>query len=273
MEKSSGTFIALRGEDTIRGTYIAPMPRYLLWLLLASSTPVLAQAPSVAWYGAVGGGLVAFDNGAFSDRLQSYIPSGANGESIVYSTPDFPMNGYTLDGSAALVPGGRFTIGVSGQMLSFTTLRAITSPGHPRDEYALSGGGGGLDIGWVVVNDAGTLITPFVQAGYYGYRLDYTNNQIDPIPFFEGRPVASGSTASYTGAAPRGALGLSLTRLLGADPSSSVAPVLHVRLSWGTMLARPRWQEPDGGDVNNGGLTPAYNGVALSIQVGGGGRH
>lgn len=249
------------------------MLRYLLWLLLASSTPVLAQTPSVAWYGAVGGGLVAFDNGAFSDRLQSYIPSDANGESIVYSTPDFPMNGYTLDGSAALVPDGRFTIGVSGQMLSFKTIRAITSPGHPRDEYALSGGGGGLDIGWVVVNDAGTLITPFIQAGYYGYRLDYTNNQIDPIPFFEGRPVASGSTASYTGAAPRGALGLSLTRLLGADPSSSVAPVLHVRLSWGTMLARPRWREPDGSDVNNGGLTPAYNGVALSIQVGGGGRH
>lgn len=240
------------------------MFRCLLALLLWAA-PLCAQDGSGAWFVAAGGGLVAFDNGAFSRRLQQYTPVSSTGESIVYSTPDFPTNGYTLDASAGLLLGSRFVLGVSGQTLSFKTIRAITSPGFPRDEYALSGGGGGLDFGWTAVHDAGALVVPFVQGGYYGYSLDYTNNQTDSIPFFEGKPVAPGSTATYTGWAPRFAVGVSFIRLFG---DSSAGPVLNARLTWGTMLSRPRWHEPDGSEVANGGRTPAYNGVTLSVQVG-----
>lgn len=126
-------------------------------------------------------------------------------------------------------------------------------------------------MGWAVANQDGTLIVPFIQVGYYGYSLDFTNNQTDSISFFEGKRVAPGSTATYTGWAPRIALGVSLTSLLGRDAESGMAPALNIRLAWGSMFSRPRWLEPDGSEVGNGGLTPAYNGVSLSVQVGLGG--
>ncbi len=243
------------------------MIRYLL-LFLCGTAPLAAQDLSNAWFVTAGGGVVAFDNSAFSHRLQQYVPVGSNGESITYSTPDFPTNGYTIDASFGLLFNSRIVVGLSGQALSFNTIRAITSPGFPRDEYGLSGSGGGLDIGWAVANAEGTLVVPFVQAGYYGYSLEFTNRQTDSISFFEGKRVAPGVNASYTGWAPRLALGVALTSRFG---TSDVAPVLNVRLTWGSMLSRPRWLEPDGSEVNNGGLTPAYNGVSLSVQVGVGG--
>lgn len=234
-------------------------------------SPALAQPLSSGWFGSVGGGLLAFDNGAFSRRLQSYTPAAPGGESYVYSTETFSTAGYSLDASGGVLLSESFILGASGQMISFPTVKSITAFGTQRDEYNLTGGGGGLDIGYALVNDDATLVYPFLQAGYYGYALDYTNNQSDSIPFFEGKPVAPGATASYSGAAPRIGIGVGFVRMLGVDGATSTGGfAIAARLSWGVMPSRPEWKEPDGTVVNNGGLTPAYNGVALSIQIGGG---
>lgn len=249
------------------------MNRHILFalpLLLLASAVATSQELSSLWYGSVGGGLVAFDNGAFSRRLQSYNPVARSGEELVYSTGKFGFRGTTLDASTGLMIGGGLVVGISGGLLQFPTMQSINPPGAPRDEFKLAGAGGGLDIGYALVNDGGTMIFPYVQGGYYSYGLDYTNNQSDSIPFFEGKPVAPGATATYTGAAPRIAIGIGLVRLFGVGPTGGGGLALHARLSWGTIFSRPAWKEPDGSDVSNGGLTPAYNGVALSVQIGGG---
>jgi len=238
-------------------------------LVVLLAVPLQAQRLQEGFFMTVGGGLVAFDNGAFSHRLQSYVPSGHDGEGLVYSTPHFPTNGFTIDGSIGILVGGDVIVGLCGQSLTFKPIKAITSPGFARDEYVLSGRGGGVEIALPVVNEGGVVVSPFVEGGYYGYSLDYTNRQVDSLPFFEGVPVAPGGTTTYRGSAPRIGLGVSMTAYLreSAD-AGSFCPVLRARLSWGTMLSRPRWTEPDGSEVKNGGLTPAYNGVALTVQVG-----
>ena len=240
-------------------------------LFLLVATALSAQPLSTAWFAGVGGGLAAHDNGAFSRRLKSYTPAHANGESFLYQTGDFPSTGLTLDAGGGLMVGGGWVIGASGQMVSYPVVTSINGPGTTADEYSLGGSGAGLDVGYALVNDAGTLIFPYLQGGYYGYSLDYTNNQSEAIPFFEGKPVASGATATYTGAAPRLGLGVGLVKLIGVDGAGSTGGMaVTARLSWGMMLSRPEWKEPDGSVVNNGGLTPAYNGVSFSITIGGG---
>ncbi len=240
--------------------------------LLLSLASLPAQELASAWFGGVGVGATANDNGAFSDRLKSYTPVRAGGENFLYQTGDFSSTGFTLNAGGGLLLGNGLVIGASGERVSYPTISAINGPGSPRDEYTLSGGGGGIDIGYAVINDEATLLFPYIQGGYYGYALDYTNNQTEPIPFFEGEPVPAGATATYTGAAPRVALGVGLVKLFGGEDGARQVsgPALTVRLTWGTMLSRPRWQEPGGGDVNNGCLTPAYNGVSLSVSIGGG---
>jgi hypothetical protein len=238
-------------------------------LLLLAVTSLPAQPLATAWFAAVGGGFAAHDNGAFSRRLKSYTPAHANGESFLYQTGDFSSTGLTIDEAGGVMFGGGWVIGASGQLVSYPAVTSINGPGVKADEYKLGAAGGGLDIGYTLVNDAGTLVFPYVQGGYYSYSLDYTNNQSEAIPFFEGKPVASGATATYTGAAPRLGIGVALVKLIGVDGSSSTGGLaVSGRVSWGTMLSRPAWKEPDGSTVSNGGLTPAYNGVSFSITVG-----
>ncbi|MDB5034666.1 MAG: hypothetical protein JWQ98_1907 [Chlorobi bacterium] len=247
-----------------------------LALLFAASPLLPAQSLSTAWFGTVGGGLATLDNGAFSDRLKSYTPSHAGGEHFLYQTDAFATTGYTIDAGAAMLLGESFVIGASGQRLSYAPMETITPPGAPRDEYLLSGGGGGIDLGYAVVNAASaggssTLVYPFLQGGYYGYSLQYSNHQSEPIPFFEGKAVPAGTSATYTGAAPRLGIGVGLVHLIGVDGSGSTGGLaIAARVMWGSMLSRPEWNEPDGAKVGNGGLTPAYNGVTFSVSIGGG---
>lgn len=161
-------------------------------------------------------------------------------------------------------------IGASGERLFFPSFIGITSE-EEVGEYSLSGGGGGLDLGWALYNDAGTLIWPYLSVGYYGYGLDFTNNLSDSIPLFEGTPIPPGGEATYTGAAPRIGLGVGLTRFLGGSKGggSVGAPVLTARLGWGIFPSHPEWEQ-DGTVVNNGGHTPCYNALALSVTIGGG---
>src|SRR5690606_17185703 len=144
-----------------------------------------------------------------------------NGEFLLYQTEDFPTTGWTADASIGMLLYGEFMVGVSGQQVFYPVVKSINGPGGPRDEYRLTGSGGGLDLGYAIMNDGGTLIFPYVQGGYYGYALDYTNNQPVPVPFFEGEPVASGAAATYSGWAPRVALGIGFVRALGGTQNGS----------------------------------------------------
>lgn len=247
-------------------------PILLLAFLILISSSSLAQPLSTAWFAGVGGGLAAHDNGAFSRRLKSYTPLRDNGEDYLYQTGDFATAGITLNAGGAVLFGGSYVVGASGEMVSYPVVHSINAPGNARDEYRLGGWGGGLDLGFAAVNDAGMLVFPYLHLGYYGYGLDYTNNQGDSIPFFEGKPVPPGTTATYTGAAPRLGIGIGMVKLIGVDGAGSTGGfAIAARLTWGVMPSRPEWLEPDGTVVNNGGLTPAYNGVALSVSIGGGG--
>jgi hypothetical protein len=238
-------------------------------LALVSAVSARAQAFEGAVFINAGTGLAAHDNGAFSDRLRSYRPS-SGGEELLYQTSEFRSAGTTVNAGAGVMFGGGVVVGVVGERLSFPTVRSIGPPGASNDEYDLSAMSGGIDLGYAAVNDGGMLIYPFVHAGYCEYSLEYRNMQSAAIPFFEGRPVAAGSSAAYTGAGARWALGLSMVKILGADGSTSGGGLtVGARLAWGMMASRAEWLEPDGSVVNNGGLTPGYNGVTLSISLGG----
>ncbi len=223
-----------------------------------------------AFFAGVGGGLAAHDNGAFSNRLRSYTPADADGTALLYQTSEFQGSGTTLNAHAGLMFNGRFVITATGERVTYPAMHSVNPPGTPRDEYNLSAVGGGLDLGYTVVNEGGMLVYPFGHVGYYQYSLDYTNNQSQPVRFFESDPVPSGATAEYTGAAPRWALGVGLVKILGADGHGSGGGFsIGARLAWGMMFSRPSWAEPDGSAVTNGGLTPGYNGVTLSVSIGG----
>jgi hypothetical protein len=244
------------------------MKTILTILLLLSAVPLAAQDLVTGGFISIGGGVAAHDNGPFSRRLSSYTPLSDGGEAqkLVYRTGTFSQVGLTLWAGGSFVVGGRWMIGASGEMVSFPSVHSINGPEQPQDEYQLSGKGGGLELGMTVINDGGMVVFPYLHVGYYGYSLDYTNNQTDSISFFEGELVPPEQTATYTGAAPRIALGIGFTKLLG---SGSGGFILGARLAYGRMLARPEW-ERDGTVVNNGGHTPEYNAVLLTLSLGGG---
>lgn len=252
-----------------------------LFVLVLAGIPVLAQndsdpglltAPTAfrtAWFGGIGAGIVAHDNGAFSDRLQSWSPLGENGQEQVYRTGRFSGTGLTLNAGGSLLFGTKYMVGASGEWVTFPTVESITT-NDVRSEYDLSGGGGQLELGYAVINNNGTLVWPYLSLGYYGYSLDFHNNQSDSIPFFEGEPIAPGTTATYTGASFRPGIGVGLTRFLSAMSSRSGGLVLTARLGWGMFLSHPEWENEAGNIVNNGGKTPCYSGVGLSVSIGGG---
>ena len=232
-----------------------------------SDDPGLLERPTAlrtAWFGGIGAGLVAHDNGSFSDRLQSWSPLGENGQEQVYRTGRFSGTGFTLNAGGSLLFSRKYVVGASGEWLTFPTVESITT-NDIRSEYDLSGGGGQLELGYAAVNNKGTLVWPYLSLGYYGYSLDFHNNQSDSIPFFEGEPVAPGTTATYTGASFRPGLGVGLTRFM-----STAGLVLTARLGWGMFLSHPEWENAAGNIVNNGGKTPCYSGVGLSVTIGGG---
>lgn len=288
-------FAGLRGERGYIRPSISLQPnvtdlamnqsRLLIMLLPFCLLPLLAQQMGAqpaaspvsvpfnsAWFGTVGAGLTAHDNGAFSRRLASFVPAKPDGEPYLYQNSEFFETGTILTAGGGLLFGERYLVGGSGEMVRYPESQSIMPPGSPRDQYILRGGGGGLDFGYAVVNDGQTLVFPYLQGGYYGYTLEYHNNQSDSLPFFEGNPVAPGGVGTYTGAAPRVAIGVGLVHFLGsaeADGSRS-GFVVAARLTWGVMPSRPSWEQ-DGKPVNNGGLTPAWNGVSFGISIGGGG--
>lgn len=246
--------------------------RLLLASFLLLATPVLlvSQTMTSGFFGGVGFGLVAHDNEPFSNRLASWSPPGEENRPRLYRTPAVSNTGYTLNAGGALLLGSTFVVGASGEMLFFPSFEAVTTE-DDRGTYTLSGGGGGLDIGYAVINDDATILWPYISVGYYGYSLAFENSSGEPTPFFEGDPVPAGAIETYTGAAFRPGLGIALTRFIGGataagDPSGLV---VQARLGWGLFPSHPNWQV-DGVEVMNGGRTPCYSGVGLSVTVGGG---
>lgn len=239
-------------------------------VLAGFCTTTSAQKLSSAWFAGAGAGVAVHDNSAFSDRLQSWSPRGERGMERVYRTGRFSSTGFSVNAGAGFLFGSGFLAGASGEYLIFPTVEAVTT-GDDRSEYALTGGGGQLELGYAILNDDAALVWPYVSLGYYGYNLDFTNNQIDSVPFFEGEPVAPGTTATYTGAAFRPGIGIGFTRYIGGGDNGTGAGglILAARLGWGMFLSHPVWNH-DGEPVRNGGNTPCYDGVSLSITIGGG---
>ncbi len=238
-------------------------------LLIGTST-IDAQALQSGWFGGLGVGIAAHDNGSFSDRLQSWSPIGEKGRERVYRTAPVPGTGYTLNAGGAILLSDKILIGASGERVLFPSFEAVTTA-EKRATYTLSAGGGGLDIGFAAINDAGTLIWPYLTGGYYGYSLKFDNTLDQATPFFEGEPVAAGESETYSGASIRAGLGVGFTRYLGAGGSGDHSgPVLQVRLDYGRYLSHPSWETSGGDSVQNGGHTPCYNAVSLSVMIGGG---
>ena len=243
---------------------------FSLLLLIALPTLLRAQSIESAIFGGIGIGLVAHDNEPFSNRLGSWSPPGEENRVRVYRTPPVSNTGFTLNAGGALLIDSRYVLGLSGEMLFFPSFEAITTT-EDRAIYNLGAVGGGLDFGYAVINDDATLLWPYISLGYYSYSLSFENKSGEPTPFFESEPVPAGGTETYSGGAFRPGIGLALTRFIGGaneaeDPSGFI---LMARLGWGFFPSHPNWQI-DGNDVANGGRTPCYSGVGLSVSIGAG---
>lgn len=233
-------------------------------ILLSTGATLSAQSLGSLLFVQVGGGLGAHDNGPFSRRLQSYTPRQANGERFVYSTEEFSNVGTSIGAAAGFMIESGLLFGASGELVMFPMVESITGLGSERDEFILSAWEGGIDVGLSVLNDDATVVYPFIHVGYAGYSLDFANNQSDSIPFFEGEPVAPGTTATYGGAAPRAAIGIGINSVIGGGTSGFL---VGGRLSYGRLLGNPEWEQ-DGTVVNNGGYTPCYNALTLTLSIG-----
>jgi hypothetical protein len=239
----------------------------ILSLLLLAGGALQAQTLGSLWFVQAGGGVGAHDNGPFSRRLQSYTPRQNNGERFVYRTEEFANVGYSIGAAAGFMMDSGLLLGASGETVMFPIVESINGLGNERDEYTLSGWEGGLDIGWTLLNEDATIVYPFLHFAYAGYALDYANHQTDSIPFFEGNAVPAGTTATYTGAAPRFAIGVGMNSIVGGTLGGFL---VGARLSYGRMISAPEWEQ-EGEVVNNGGHTPYYNSLTLSVAIGFGG--
>lgn len=132
---------------------------------------------------------------------------------------------------------------------------------------AVGGGGGGVELGLVVVNRRGWIVYPFAGLGAIGYSLTLTNTSQGPRSFGDqtiaaGRALELGAGSAYV------ELGAGFRRLTFTRGGGFIHGA-----ELGLMLALDQgpWKRSDGRAV--GGGVPGVNmsGFYLRVDIGGGG--
>jgi hypothetical protein len=168
--------------------------------------------------------------------------------------------GVTFGGGGGALVGGRLWLGGGGY-----GAKIATTP-TSKAKTDLHGGGGGLELGYAVLNADKWLLIPYVGFGGFGYELTITNLTNRTFRLFGTEQVGPGQTANFESGFWTGELGIRVFRLyfwkhggfaVGAD------------VGYRASLTRDSWH---GGDRADLGQESARIGAGyLRLTLGGGG--
>lgn len=167
--------------------------------------------------------------------------------------------GLELGGGGRALLGGRLLFGGKGYVM------LVPTHGTGRGTARLVAGGGGLDLGYAVVNRDHWLFYPYLGAGGIGFHLDVHNKSAAPI-LVGVDPLAAGASLGRRAGAPTLEVGLGLQRLLFNDAGGFI---VGAELGMLTAVGDGHWRDDENQPV--AGLHPAYfDGGYLRLTIGGG---
>lgn len=241
-------------------------PRHLSWRLCALLLLLSAawSAPAQAQDEPTGpaprpelGGLGYFSPGVMLGRV---------GGTAGLSDPRALGAGAELPGSSLqLGGGGRALLGdllLGGKGFGYDFGQASTG----RGQVSLSGGGGGLDVGYALSRQDRHLVYTYLGVGGMGFSMEITNRGQRPIEL-DGVNILPGQSTTLTAGAAYGEAGLGAHWLLlgaGGGPCLGLEAGALFKLNGG------RWEDSAGHRAL--ALQRAgWNGFFLRLTLGGGG--
>jgi hypothetical protein len=229
-------------------------PALALAALCALCSPALAQEPTPR---PVAGGLGYFSPGVMAGRVGG--TGGLSGPKALGAGGELPGFSYQLGG------GGRALIGdvlIGGKGFGYDFGQASTARGQVR----MSGGGGGLDVGYAISRQAGHLVYAYLGIGGMRFDMELTNHSDRPIDL-DGVQVLPGEQTTLRAGSTYGEAGLGAHwMLLGPQGGPSVG----VELGSQFKLNGGRW-EGEGAQKALALQRAGWNGFFLRLAVGGGG--
>ena len=171
-------------------------------------------------------------------------------------------------GSMAWSLGGGGKIYVAGVLLGgkgYTYVVPETST--DRGGAAVTGGGGGFDIGYAILRQRHVLLYPFIGIGGAGVDLEISNHSKQELQFGEGDPIAPGEKQRYTAGFMTFDLGLGVQTILHQYEGGLIlgAEVGYITTTAGTSWTDQNEKEIEGVDA------AAYSGAYFRLTIGGGG--
>jgi hypothetical protein len=137
---------------------------------------------------------------------------------------------------------------------------------NARGKAALTGGGGGFELGYVVSTRPKMLFIPYLGLGGFAYNLEVTNLTPGPMAIAQQAVIAQGASRTFISGFATLDVGLRLQRLLFARSSGMTAGVEVGLLR--SISTRPWQSDPvELTDVPGASLDGAY----VRVNFGGGG--
>ena len=199
-------------------------------------------------YAAVG--IVAGPIGDVQDALVQTLGPGAR-------SPEF---GYAVGGGGRMLLFHRIVIGGKGFGLFPPEV------GAPNGTAQVSGGGGGLELGFAAVNRPKLLFFPYFGAGGFGLGLELHNTSQQDIQLGDAAPLQPGEERDYAGGFVYLEVGAGLHRLLFFGDGG-----FAVGFNVGGLFSLAPSPWADAGTPIDGIDEPSLSGAYLQLTVGGGG--
>jgi hypothetical protein len=221
-----------------------------------SDSPARAEAPRKERRPKHGGlgyaavGIVAGPIGDIEDGLVQTLGPGTR-------SPEF---GYTVGGGGRMLLFHRVVIGGKGFGLFPPEV------GGPNGTARVSGGGGGLELGFAAVNRPKVLFFPYFGVGGFGLGLELRNASQQDIQFGDAAPLQPGEERDYASGFVYLEVGAGLHRLVFFGDGG-----LAVGFNVGGMFSVAPSQWADAGEPIEGLDEPRLSGAYLQLTVGGGG--
>jgi hypothetical protein len=148
----------------------------------------------------------------------------------------------------------------------------VDTPNSSRGSAALSGAGGGGELGYAVVASPHWLVVPFVGVGGFSYSLSVTNTGSSPLPVYSGETIGRGGESKYTAGFVTGELGLRVSRLVFWG---SGGLMVGAEIGYLSALQRAAWESssgtsaPESAELRGGYFRLVIGGGAFSQRGGG----
>jgi len=135
-----------------------------------------------------------------------------------------------------------------------------------RGKAALTGGGGGLELGYVVAPRPRMLFIPFLGLGGFAYNLEVTNRTSGPMPIQQSLVIPAGESRTFTAGIATLDVGIRVQRLLFLHSAGFTA---GFELGLLRSLSTRPWQSESVEFTDHPGAM--LDGAYVRVNFGGGG--